>query len=189
MLPTFETERLSIRPRTMADFDACLAMDRDPDVTKHIAGPWSDSARHTHFLRDRIQRNFGDGLGYWSIFDKAQPDQFLGWILLIPYDGVGPKIEIGWRLNRLSWGKGYATEAALPIARHSFSELRLPEIVADIDPANFASIRVAEKIGMRFVGDVQHDGALLKSYIYTMSDYSERTGKTAEGSAPPGVPR
>lgn len=170
----FETERLSIRPRTVADFESCLAMDRNPEVTKHIAGPWDDRAAHERFLEDRIQRNFGEGLGYWSIFSKADPGQFLGWILLIPYDGLGPKIEIGWRLNRLAWGKGYATEAAAPFVQHSFSNLKLPEIVADIDPGNIGSIRVAEKIGMKFVGDIHHEGQPLKSYLLTMADFHQR---------------
>ncbi|QEL26848.1 GNAT family N-acetyltransferase [Bosea sp. F3-2] len=173
MLPTFETERLSIRPRTMADFDACLAMDRDPEVIKHITGPWDDPEAHKLFLRDRIQRNFGEGFGYWSIFNNARTDQFLGWVLLIPYDGVGPKIEIGWRLNRLSWGKGYATEAALPFVRYSFHNLNLPEIVTDINPDNLGSIRVAEKIGMKLelVGNIEHSSKLLKSYLLTKADY------------------
>ena len=42
MLPRFETERLWLRPRTMADFAACLDMDRDPEVTKFVPGPWTD---------------------------------------------------------------------------------------------------------------------------------------------------
>ncbi|MBD3849477.1 GNAT family N-acetyltransferase [Bosea sp. SSUT16] len=171
MLPSFETERLLIRPRSMADFDACLAMDRDPDVTQYIVGPWDDPVAHQAFLTDRIQRSFGDGLGYWSIFPRAEPNQFLGWILLIPYDGIGPEIEIGWRLNRLAWGKGFATEAARPFVRHAFELLKLPRIVADINPANASSIRVARKIGMRFVGDIEHDGALLKSYLMTAEDF------------------
>lgn len=170
----FETERLSIRPRTMADFQACLAMDRDPEVTRHIAGPWTDREAHERFLEDRITRNFGEGLGYWSIFGKADPGQFLGWILLIPYDGLGPRIEIGWRLNRLAWGKGYATEAAAPFVRHAFVNLKLAEIVADIDPSNIASIRVAGKIGMTFVGDIRHGGQPLKSYLLTMADFHQR---------------
>jgi RimJ/RimL family protein N-acetyltransferase len=158
----------------MADFQACLAMDRDPEVTRHIAGPWNDREAHERFLEDRITRNFGEGLGYWSIFSKADPGQFLGWILLIPYDGLGPKIEIGWRLNRPAWGKGYATEAAAPFVRHSFLGLKLAEIVADIAPSNSASIRVAEKIGMKFVGDIRHGGQPLKSYLLTMADFHQR---------------
>ena len=114
MLPSFETSRLLLRPRSMADFDACLAMDRDPDVTRYIRGPWDDPEEHRRFLADRIQRQWPPGQGYWSIFAKDKPTEFLGWVLLIPYEGVGPEVDIGWRLVRSTWGKGYATEATLP---------------------------------------------------------------------------
>ncbi|WP_439572515.1 GNAT family N-acetyltransferase [Phreatobacter sp.] len=171
---TFETDRLLLRPRSTMDFAACLAMDRDPEVTKYVAGPWSNPVEHEQFLRNRLAASYGDGLGYWSIFPKSEPQQFLGWILLIPYDGKGPDIEIGWRLNRLSWGKGYATEAARPLVRHSFEVLRLEKIVADIHPENEPSMRVAAKIGMRFVGDVRYEGTLLKSY--RMASSHHRTG-------------
>jgi RimJ/RimL family protein N-acetyltransferase len=175
-LPSFETKRLMLRPRSMVDFEACLAMDRDPHVTRFIPGPWDEPAKHERFLRDRIQNSFGDGLGYWSIFTKDRPDQFLGWILLIPCWGTGPEIEIGWRLNRLSWGKGYATEAAKPIVEHAFRSVRVPRIVADIDPGNIPSMRVAEKIGLKCVGDGDHGGIPCKSYVMTTEDFTRSSG-------------
>lgn len=171
-LPRFETDRLLLLPRSMRDFEACLAMDRDPDVTKYIPGPWNDPEQHERFLRARIETSFGPDLGYWSIFTKHQPDQFLGWILLIPYDGIGPEIEIGWRLNRLAWGKGYATEAARPIVEHAFRTVGLSRIVADIDPANSRSMHVSEKIGLKFVGDGIHGGVACKCYAMTRDDFS-----------------
>lgn len=155
----------------MADFDACIAMDRDPEVTKYIPGPWNDPARHEAFLRERIGTAFGDGLGYWSISPKARPDRFAGWILLIPQDCGGPEIEIGWRLNRSAWGKGFATEAARPIVDHAFHAIGLDSIVAFIDPGNLASVRVAEKIGMKFVGDSGHGAGLSKCYAMTKADF------------------
>jgi len=164
MLPAFETDRLSLRPRTMADFDACLAMDRDPDVVKYIPGPWDDAAKHEAFLRERIQADFGNGLGYWSIFSRERDERFLGWVLLIPYDGVGPEVEIGWRLNRSAWGQGYGTEAAQPFVSYAFERIGLHRIVADIDGCNIASHRIAEKIGMKHVGDMTYRGTLMKSY-------------------------
>ena len=133
----------------MADFADCLAMDRDPEVTRHVAGPWADAAEHEAFLRDRITRAYPAGLGYWSLFPRATPERFLGWMLLIPQDAVGPEVEIGWRLNRAAWGKGYAAEAAVPILRHAFRTLALDEIVAEIDAENLRSTRLAAKIGMQ----------------------------------------
>lgn len=178
-LPRFETERLLVQPRSMRDFEACLAMDRDPDVTRYIPGPWNDAAQHERFLSERIQMSFGSGLGYWSIFPKDRPDQFLGWILLIPYDGVGPEIEIGWRLNRLAWGKGYASEAARPIVAHAFRTAGLSRIVADIDAANSRSTHVAEKIGLRLVGHGRQGDVACKCYVMTRDDFSSATRQEA----------
>jgi len=147
-------------------------MDRDPEVVRFVPVPWKDPAEHERFLSDRIRNSLGDGLGYWSIFPKDRPDRFLGWILLIPYDGEGPEIEIGWRLNRLSWGKGYATEAAKPIVEHAFKTVRVPRILADIDPRNTPSMRVAEKIGLTYIGDGDHGGTPCRSYMLTIEDFT-----------------
>lgn len=157
-----------LRARTMADFDACLMMDRDPEVTQYISGPWRDPIEHDAFLKSRIETSFGQGLGYWSIFTKQQ--QFVGWVMLIPYDGVGPKTEIGWRLNKAAWGRGFASEASRLIAEHAFSISSIDRIVADINPQNQPSIRVAEKIGMKFIADGEHGNEICKCYAMTKSD-------------------
>jgi RimJ/RimL family protein N-acetyltransferase len=167
LLPTLETERLMLRPRSMADLDDCFAMDRDPEVTKFIPGPWNDPEAHRLFLTNRIQANFGEGLGYWSVFAKENTKQFLGWILLIPADAIGPEIEIGWRLNRLTWGKGYATEAARPVLAYAFATLGLEYVIADIAPGNTASMRVAEKLGLSQTRETTYLGQSFASYSIT----------------------
>jgi RimJ/RimL family protein N-acetyltransferase len=90
-----------------------------------------------------------DGFGYWSVRARNDPDSFLGWILLTKLDLIGPEIEIGWRFSRAAWGRGCASEAAATVLRHAFATLGVDAVVADIDPANVASLRVAEKIGLR----------------------------------------
>lgn len=171
MLPSFATERLLLRPRTMSDLAACLAMDRDPEVTRYVAGPWNEPRAHEAFVRDRIQRPYPAGLGYWSIFPRNTPEQFLGWILLIPVDAVGPEVEIGWRLVHSTWAHGYATEAARPVAHHAFEVVGLDRIVAAIDRRNTGSLRVAEKLGMT-PGDFEHDAdGDLQSLVLTAERY------------------
>ena len=149
MQPTFETTRLIIRPRTLSDTDFCIAMDREPGVTRFVSGPWSDPIAHREFVEARTRGPYAGGLGYWTIQRRNDPASFLGWVLLIPVDAVGPEIEIGWRLRREAWGSGVATEAAQPVLRHAFLTLKLPEVIAEIDPDNVASLRVAEKLGMK----------------------------------------
>ena len=60
--------------------------------------------------------------------------------------------ELAYGLRRDRWGRGYATEAAQACVRHGFDELGLDRIVADVDPANAASVRVLEKCGFVRVG-------------------------------------
>ena len=99
------------------------------------------------------------------MFLRERPDQFLGWILLIPYDGVGPEVEIGWRFNRKAWGKGFATEAATPVLKHALETLALRRVVADIDADNVGSIQVAIKIGMSDEGMKELDGVTYQSFV------------------------
>ena len=149
MLPTFETSRLFLRPRTLAHLDASLAMDRDPEVTRYVAGPWHDPVEHRRFVEDRITRAYPPGLGYWSIFEKIEPERFIGWVLLIPdFSTNAQETEIGWRLVRDAWGRGIASEAAQVLIRHAFETLGLQEIVADIAAENAGSLNVAKKLGM-----------------------------------------
>jgi RimJ/RimL family protein N-acetyltransferase len=149
MQPTLTTERLVLRPRSLADTDACLAMDQEPEVTRYVSGPWSDPDAHRAFVEQRTLGPYPDGLGYWTLAPIERPGEFIGWVLLIPLDAVGPEIEIGWRLRPALWGHGYATEAASVVLRHGCDRVGLDEVVAEIDAANIASIRVAERIGLR----------------------------------------
>jgi RimJ/RimL family protein N-acetyltransferase len=153
--PVFDTERLSLRPRTLADTNQCLAMDREPEVTRFVDGPWSDPVAHRAFIEDRTSKLYPHGMGYWTISRRDAAEVFMGWVLLIPVDAVGPEIEIGWRLRRTCWGRGFAAEAAGRLLAYAFTTLRLPEVIADIHPGNSASLRVAEKIGLKRRGVTQ----------------------------------
>ena len=69
-----------------------------------------------------------------------------------------PCVEIGWRLQRLSWGHGYATEAARACLRLGFEELGLREILAFTAPANARSRALMQRLGMQrdLHGDFEH---------------------------------
>ncbi len=161
-LPTFRTPRLTVRPRRMADLDACLAMDRDPAVTRFIVGPWVDPVAHRTFVEARMRHVYPAGMGYWTVL---APEGFAGWVLLTPLDLLGPPIEIGWRFVRPLWGRGYATEAARPVLSHALVTLGLTEVVADIDPANYGSAGVARKLGMRAARQVPYGGRIVDRYV------------------------
>ena len=161
-LPTFTTARLVLRPRTMADLEACLAMDRAPLVTQFIPGPWRDPVAHRAFVEARIRHVYPPGMGYWCIFTPAG---FVGWVFVAFEDLQGPEIEMGWRLIRPAWGQGFAAEAARPVFDHAVYTHGLRRIIADIDPANEASAGVARKLGFVRAGAVQHEGWTMTRYV------------------------
>jgi RimJ/RimL family protein N-acetyltransferase len=167
--PSFATPRLTLRPRVMEDLEACLAMDRDPEVTRFIAGPWDDPVAHRAFVEARIHGRYPPGMGYWTII---APEGFAGWVLLTPLDLEGPEIEIGWRLVRAAWGRGYATEAARPVLSHALATLGLAKVVAIINPENARSVGVARKIGMRLAGPTSYQGKQAHLFVAT----SDRPG-------------
>ncbi|NRG16577.1 GNAT family N-acetyltransferase [Rhizobiales bacterium] len=162
----FLTTRLRLRPRCHSDLEDCLAMDRDPLVTRFVAGPWGEPDAHRAFVLERMSHPYPPGMGYWTILDRkaAEGEAFLGWILLLPVESEENAAEIGWRLARQCWGRGIAPEAALPVLRYALETLKVSTVVAEIHPQNAASIAVAEKIGLRFVGQTMADGAPAKSY-------------------------
>jgi len=82
-----------------------------------------------------------------------------------PVDLPNPDTEIGWRFVRAAWGRGYATEAARPVLNHALVTLKLAVVVADIDPANTASIGVARKLGFRLLEPIVHAGRIVNRYV------------------------
>jgi len=89
------TERLLLRPRTLADAEDCYQLDQQPGILDYVPGPWHDPETHRAFIHQRTVQDYGEGLGYWIVTLASQPDQFLGWVLLIPVDAIGPEIENG----------------------------------------------------------------------------------------------
>jgi RimJ/RimL family protein N-acetyltransferase len=74
------------------------------------------------------------------------------------WDGFAPEVEIGWRLRPEYWGRGLATEAATAVMEYGFRRWGFPRLIAVAQPANAASIRVMEKLGMEFERSFLHDG-------------------------------
>jgi RimJ/RimL family protein N-acetyltransferase len=161
-----ETERLILRRFTEADVDHLVDLDGDPEVMRFLTGgkptPRADVAgRLTHFLRQYQQ---GD-TGRWAAIEKST-GEFLGWFALDPgddrsgsyaaSDDAEPdwslrEVELGYRLRRGAWGKGYATEGSRALVRMAFTELKVDRVFAHTMAVNAGSRRVMEKAGLRYV--------------------------------------
>ncbi|HYZ25934.1 MAG TPA: GNAT family N-acetyltransferase [Geminicoccaceae bacterium] len=175
-----KTERLHLRPRAMADLEACLAMDLDPEVHRFIyLDEPPDPKRHRERLRARIASGWPPVGGIWVVEWRTTPG-FLGWCGLFPLEDSG-LIEIGYRYVRSAWGRGIATEAGRAVLDHGFRNLAIDPIVAVTHPNNLGSQRVLEKIGLRSRGDAFHYGQSLRFYHLARSDYLASDEGMSEG--------
>jgi RimJ/RimL family protein N-acetyltransferase len=149
--PELATARLRLRPRTLADLEANLAMDLDPAVQRYIFihGP-PDPEAQRQALRQRIQSGWPPQGCIWVVEWRDRPG-FLGWCGVIPLEDSG-LIELGYRYIRAAWGRGIATEAARAVVDHAFRALGIDPLVAVAHPENRASRRVLEKLGFRYDG-------------------------------------
>jgi RimJ/RimL family protein N-acetyltransferase len=154
--PSLTTERLTLTPPTMADFEDSAALWADPDVVRYISG--TPSTRSEAWAR--FQRMVGGwtllGYGAWVVRATAS-GRFVGEVgfgdfkreITPSFEGAP---EAGWVLAPWSHGQGFATEAVA--AAHVWGDARFegPRTVCIIDPDNTASLRVAAKAGYRIYG-------------------------------------
>jgi RimJ/RimL family protein N-acetyltransferase len=149
-----ETERLVLRRFTEADADNLFDLDGDPEVMRFLTGgkPTPREVIRTETL-PRILHYYERfaGFGFWAAIEKSTGD-FLGWFEFRPPEGGGPdEAELGYRLRKSAWGKGYAPEGARALIRKGFAELGVRRVVAQTMAVNTASRRVMEKVGLRYV--------------------------------------
>ncbi|GGK66869.1 GNAT family N-acetyltransferase [Ornithinimicrobium pekingense] len=147
--PVRHTRRLVLRAFDEADRELFAALNRDPEVVRHLQGPMS--RERSDAFADRIGACWRDrGYGLWAL-EVRQTGEFIGYTGLWPADFLpsGAGVEVGWRLARGAWGRGYAPEAAREALRHGFEEVGLQEVVSFTAVGNTASRRVMDKIGLR----------------------------------------
>ena len=150
--PTLESHRLRLRPITLDDMDLLVDLDSDPEVMRFITdGKPSSKAHYEKAIPALVNyMKSNPGLGLWIAYLK-DTNAFIGWYILkhLPDDG---EVEVGFRIKKQFWGKGYSTEAGKTLLKHGFETLGLKKIAAIVRPDNFASQAVIKKIGLQEKG-------------------------------------
>lgn len=146
MGPIARTGRLWMREMTTGDAAHCFALNNDPEVRRHTGdGPFA-GLEDAHAFLAAYPAYRQDGFGRWAVL--LHDGTWLGWCgLRRQPDG---EVDLGYRLLRAHWGKGYATEAALASLQLGFGRFALPAIIGRVAQDNAASLRVLEKVGMRY---------------------------------------
>ena len=166
--PGLETERLVLRRFTPADVGNLLALDGDPEVMRYLEPRVKTRAQIEAevlpLFLGRYQRC--PDFGRWAA-DARDSGDFVGWFGLRPVQPSDAAIvdwpdappgggvaELGYRLRRSAWGRGYATEGARALVRRAFTELGVREIVATTMTVNTRSRAVMQRAGLRYARTV-----------------------------------
>ncbi len=146
-VPRLRTVRLLLREWLDADLAPFAAVNADPAVTEFLSAPLTRAESDAFVARMRV-RWAEDGFGLWAV-ERLEDGAFLGFTgLARPVWAPEPVPEVGWRLARGAWGRGYPTEAATEALRFGFEDLGLAEIVSHTTVSNARSRRVMQKLGM-----------------------------------------
>ena len=159
----FTSERLGFRNWTKDDLPEFAKMNADKEVMEHF--PKTLTKSESNSFIDRQQAHF-KSYGYnYFVCEILETTEFIGFIGLSHQDfeaSFTPAVDIGWRLKKSAWGKGYATEAAKRCLNYAFNSLKIDSVISICTQNNNKSEHVMKKIGMRKNSSFNHP--LLKEY-------------------------
>ncbi len=169
--------RLSIREICRDDEDNLFELDSDPEVMRFLTNGVPSTREYILSALDRteklLQKHNGH-FGFWAAIEK-QSGNFMGWFLFRPCkkdpENV-TRIELGYRLKKAYWGKGFATEGSRSLIEKGFREFAIDEIFAVTMQTNLASQEVMKKCGLTFVRDFYNEefpGTQVKDVEYSIS--------------------
>jgi len=129
-------------------------INADAGVMRFIGDGHPLTREQSDELLARIERHWDEhGFGLWAVEERGRLIGFAGLAIPSFLPSVLPAVEVGWRLARSAWGRGLATEAGHASLAHAWEVLKLQRVLSIVDPANTASMRVAQKLGMRRAAD------------------------------------
>jgi ribosomal-protein-alanine N-acetyltransferase len=150
--PVLETERLILRPITMADAEDVFDYAKDAESNKYMPWPTHVTIADTIAYLEAIPKNHAarERLGF-AIARK--PDgKFIG---SCDFHTIVPnhhRVMMGYVLNRKYWGNGYMTETVRELIRFAFEDMGMHRVAATCDDDNIRSVRVMERCGMMLEG-------------------------------------
>jgi ribosomal-protein-alanine N-acetyltransferase len=151
MASPLESERVLLRSWQPSDLAPWIALNLDAENLRYFPRTYSAEESQASFLRIRDLLN-ENSYGLWAAEEKSS-GEFMGFVGLMHHNIPGiafmPCYEIGWRLDKKYWGKGYATESAKVVLAFGVRELTISEIFSFTAKGNLPSINVMRKIGLR----------------------------------------
>lgn len=156
------SDRLRLRKLGPEDLDALVELDSDPEVMRYLTDGVPNSRAYVEGMLARMLAWADDDpVGFYAaeLRDPAGPE-WIGWFHLRPSIDPEPgALELGYRLRRAVWGRGYATEGSRALAQLAVTELGATFVDGCARPDNLASLAVLRKCGLRFIDHRPHPRA------------------------------
>ncbi len=166
-----KTERLNIRCLCESDLSALAEMLADPEVMKFSVNGVMTREATKKFLDWCLEMYSGKGFGSWAL-EERETSKFLGFAGLTPETRKErEEVDLGYRLARKYWTRGFATEATTKILEYGFKTLLLDSISCTVIPAHLDSIKVAEKVGFSSYEMAATHGTTVRIYRLTSSEW------------------
>ena len=153
----FKSERLRFRNWTENDLKELEIMNSDIEVMEHF--PKTLTKKENKELFEKLKLHFKKYNHTYFATEILENNEFIGFIGLAYQEyqtEFTPAVDIGWRLKKSAWGKGYATEGAKKCLEFAFNELNLENIISTCTEKNSKSENVMKKIGMEKIGEFKH---------------------------------
>jgi len=156
-----ETDRLIFCEWREEDFEPFHAICSDSRVMQHVGdGQIWRRKRTGQFIQSANEMLRNHGYCQWALIHKAD-NRLIGYCGFVKTETVP---EIGWRLAPEYWEQGMATEAARAAFDYGILTLRFSRVIATVQTANAASVRVIEKLGMTLEQSSDRDGREVMIY-------------------------
>lgn len=160
-----ETERLILREFDISDAQTFYELNLDEEVMRYTADKVFASVDESADLIRNYSEYEKNGYGRWTVVLK-ETNEVLGWCGLKYIESV-QEVDLGYRLHKKYWNKGFATEASKASLAIGFEQYGLDLIVGRTMRENAASIKVLEKTGMTYWKDFdfeEHPGVYYRIY-------------------------
>jgi ribosomal-protein-alanine N-acetyltransferase len=163
----FETERLFVRPYTLADADHFFAVNGDEEIVRYIRAPKTRMECDSFLLEVIRYSEQNPFYGRWAVCEKTSGD-FTGTFAVIPVENTAD-MQLGYSLLKKHWGKGYATELTVAGLEYVFNKTPLSVIYAITEAVNHASRNVLVKAGFELHKKFEASGRELMQYHFHRS--------------------
>lgn len=173
-----ETDRLILRELLETDVVGMFELDSDPEVHRYLGNNPVTTKEEIKSVIQFVRKQYIDnGIGRWAVIEKSSGD-FVGWtglkFITETINNHTNFYDVGYRLKKKHWGKGYATETAKISIEYCFTQMNKNEIFGITHVDNLKSRHALEKAGLRFIETFEHKDMTCNWFKITKDEWLKK---------------